>query len=84
MNKLFKHEDGFSLVEGVLILAVLTLFGFIGWRVYQSNKSVESDSTTSQQTIEKAEDLDKTVDELDAQDIDKQLDTSELDAALES
>ncbi len=84
MNKLHKNQNGFSIFESLLIVAVLALFGFIGWRVYQANKSVEStDTTTSQKPIEKAEDLDRTVDELNSQDIDKELDTSELDSALE-
>ena len=84
MNKLAK-QAGLGAVEIVLILAVLGLAGFIGWRVYEQNKPVESESSTQADDtpIDKAEDLDSEVDDLNSQDIDEQLDTSEIDAALE-
>ena len=82
MRKL-RHEGGFSPVEAILIVAVLGLFGFIGWRVYQANQTKEADPVVSSPAIEKAEDLDETVDELNSQDIDAELDTSEIDSALE-
>lgn len=81
MNK--SNQAGFSVLGVVLVLAVLGLFGFIGWRVYEANKPVDSSPESSNQAIEKAEDLDDTVDELNNQDIDAALDTSEIDSALE-
>lgn len=84
--KLNKNQAGFSAVEAILILAVLGLVGFIGWRIYDANQADNTETTTTQQStatpIEKAEDLDKTTTELNSEDIDAQLDTSEIDAAL--
>ena len=85
MNKIIR-QAGFSAVEVILVVAVLALAGFIGWRVYEQNKSVDSESSTqeaSDKPIEKAEDLDAEVEELNGQDIDEQPNTSEIDAAIE-
>jgi predicted negative regulator of RcsB-dependent stress response len=86
MNKLLK-QAGFGAVEAILLLAVVGVLGFIGWRVYDQNKNADTPATTTQNNtttpIESAEDLDSEVDELNSQNIDEQLDTSEIDAALE-
>jgi predicted negative regulator of RcsB-dependent stress response len=85
MNKQIK-QAGFSAVEFILVIAVLGLLGFIGWRVYDANKPVENDTTqteVSDEPIEKAEDLEAEADALNNQNIDEELDTSEIDAALE-
>jgi hypothetical protein len=84
MNKIIK-QAGFSVVEAVLILAVVGLLGFIGWRVYDQNKSSDSSpqTETSDTPIERAEDLDAEVDELNNQNIDEQMDTSEIDSTIE-
>jgi predicted negative regulator of RcsB-dependent stress response len=84
MNKQLK-QAGFGVVEVILILAVLGLVGFVGWRLYDQNKSKTTNTTTTQQesAIEKAEDLDQTVDTLNNQNIDEDLDTSEIDSTLE-
>ncbi len=86
--KSLRTQAGFGVVEVILVLAVLGLVGFVGWRLYDQNKSETTNGGTSQQAeeatpIENAEDLDSAAAELNSQDIDEQLDTSELDAALE-
>lgn len=81
------NQQGFSIVEAVLILVVIGILGFIGWRVYDANKAEDTTNTTTQTEstdtpIEEAEDLDAAAAELNNEDIDAQLDTSELDEAL--
>lgn len=85
--KLNKNHYGFGAVEVILILAVLGLVGFLGWRLYEANKAPEvetANSTTSDDVpaIEKAEDLDAAADTMHNQKIDEALDTSEMDEAL--
>jgi hypothetical protein len=85
MNNKLK-QAGFGVVEFILVVAVLSLAGFIGWRVYDQNKPVDSDTTQTESSdtpIERAEDLDAEVDALNDQDIDEELDTSEIDSTLE-
>lgn len=87
--KSIKSQAGMGVVEVILVLSVLGLAGFIGWRVYEANKSEPVSSSQNQTSednvpaIQRAEDLDTAVDTLNSQDIDGQLDTSEMDEALE-
>jgi hypothetical protein len=83
MNKTIK-QAGFGAVEVILFIAVLGLAGFVGYRVYDQNKTDKAAETAQTETpIEKAEDLDAEVTELNSQDIDEKLDTSEIDENLE-
>ena len=66
------------------MIVIVGILAFAGWRVYTATR--DDDASQNQQTsgaIESAEDLDATVDELNGQDIDEQLNTSELDAVIE-
>lgn len=40
-----KNQNGFSLVEGLLIILVIAVVGFIGWSVANSKKAVDSQKT---------------------------------------
>lgn len=82
MNKL--NTRGFSPVAVVLLIAVIALIGYAGWTVYnaQADKDAPAATTTQNEAIQNAEDLDAANDELNAQDIDAELDTSEIDDAL--
>ncbi len=77
-------QAGFGAVMVLLVLVALGLVGFIGWRVYEMNKPVDSESTTvtGNDAIDSAEDLDDAKDEVNSQDIDAELDTSDIDATL--
>ncbi len=38
MNKIYKHETGFSVFEGILIVLVVALIAVVGWLVYTRNQ----------------------------------------------
>ncbi len=54
-----KAQQGFSVVEGVLIFAILGLIGFVGWYVWSSkskaDKSLNSSQTFSQNSTTKTD-----------------------------
>jgi hypothetical protein len=83
MNKL--NQRGFSAVEAILILVIVGALGFIGWRVYdmQADKSNDSSQASdNDRPLDSVDDLDSEADELNSQDIDQELETSDLDASL--
>ncbi|MGH7158248.1 MAG: hypothetical protein ACREGD_04250 [Candidatus Saccharimonadales bacterium] len=85
MNSLKTNQRGFTAVEGVIIVVVLVLLGLVGWFVYdRMQKDKSSEMTTSEQVpqVEKAEDLKAVEDFLNDANVDKQLDTSEINSAL--
>ncbi len=46
-----RHNKGFGIVEGVLIIAAIALIGFVGWRAWVSfsnNKNTTAVNSTSQ------------------------------------
>jgi hypothetical protein len=50
MNDMKKNQNGFSVVEGVLILGVIALLGFMGWLIWQAkNKPTASHQTPTAQ-----------------------------------
>ena len=77
-------QGGFSAAMVILVLVALGVVGYIGWKVYDANKPVESDSSTTTESdeIQSSDDLEATSDELNSHDIDAELDTSEIDATL--
>lgn len=78
-------QAGFGVVEVLLILTVLSLVGFVGWRLYEANKKPEVETATSGNdttAIEKAEDLEAAKQQLNNEDVDSTLDTSEIDETL--
>lgn len=46
------NQKGFSAVEILIVIVVITLVGFVGWRVYDSNQDSEDASTSEQITEE--------------------------------
>lgn len=83
--------SGFSAVEIVLVLAVLVLVGFVGYRVYDSQQN-KNDGSTEQSTtaddvpaapeVNSTEDLNKAEETLDQSNIENSNDNSQLDEEL--
>lgn len=90
MNNTTKNsQSGFSLIEGILIIALVALVGFLGWIFYQNTQqpAPQTDTKTSQENssvpaVNNSSDLKAAEEHTQGTDIDKQLDTSEIDAAL--
>lgn len=84
-------QKGFSAVEGVIILVVVGLIGLVGWYVY-TTQSKQQDSQTSAPATSQSEDkvpevnssgdLQAAEEFVNETDVDKALDTSEIDSAL--
>ena len=88
MNKPTVKQSGFSVVEVIIVVAVLALIGFLGWRLMtgQSESTKTSSNDNTQQTeapaVKSKDDLKDAEEYLSNKDIDNTLDTSEIDAAL--
>jgi|GEM_PF-2555905 competence protein ComGC len=82
-SKLNKH--GFAFVELLLIVAIIALAGFFVVTIMNRDDTVNTDQTTTEQTpeVNNSEDLNEAEQFLDNTDIDSELDTSEIDQALE-
>lgn len=88
--KLNKSQKGFGLIEILLTVVVVSLVGFIIWTFYQKQadkqNGSESNSSQAQQEqvpeINNSQDLEKAEESLQSTEIDKQLDTSEIDESL--
>ena len=85
------NNRGFSAIEGIAILVIVAIIGFVGWKVYSSQDqgSTDAPQITEQQSdaeqapdVNSSEDLEQAEDYLNEQNIDEQLDTSEIDEAL--
>ncbi len=78
-------RKGFSAVEAVIIVVIIVIIGALGYVFYnrmQAQPASDTNSAPQTATEAKAETADVKSD-LEAVDIDKELDTSEIDAALE-
>lgn len=81
-------QFGFSLVEVLIVVALVGLVGVVGWKVYDNGESTNNTTPAASQSkdtvpaVNNASDLKASEDYLNSQDIDKQLDTSEIDSAL--
>jgi len=90
MRNLRTSQRGFALIEIILVVAILAVIGFVGWSFYNSLQNQQAnDTSTTEQTsatqppeVETSDDLKKASEFITKTDIDKQLDTSEIDSAL--
>lgn len=77
------RQDGFTLIEGLIIVAVVALLAFAGWRLYEARVDEQADVATEEYpAVESQEDLGEAENFLMDTDIDDELDTSELDKAI--
>lgn len=90
MNKLFSNQDGAGHVAAVLVVVLVAVVGFAGFRVYSNGKTTNKSATqtavpaaatrvTKTDVTKAGESLD---DELTQADV--QLDASQLDADLDA
>lgn len=47
MGKLQKNQQGFGLVEALLVLVIVILIGVVGWMVYKNHNKTTSNNTTA-------------------------------------
>lgn len=88
-----KDSKGFSLVEIILVIFLIVAVGGVGYYVWNENQTttksnVSGNSKSVAETdqapeVKSSSDLKEAEIYLDQTDIDKQLDTSEIDTALE-
>lgn len=85
------NQKGASAVEAFLLFVIVALIGLVGWYVYQAQpETAVNDSSSSSQTassdpvpqIQNEDDLKEAEEFLNSSDLDKELDSSEIDAAL--
>lgn len=83
--KIINNNSGFSLIPVLLLIAIVAITGFVGWRVYDTQKTSDNSSlstpTTSQaseQPINTKADIDKEQNTLDSSNIDSDLDTTTI------
>ncbi|CAN5663182.1 hypothetical protein BH23PAT1_BH23PAT1_2750 [soil metagenome] len=82
------NQEGFSAVAGLLVIVVLALIGFAGWRVLGNQEANNTEQTTSSEQqndapeVNDEQDLEEAENYLDDQDIDGELDTSDIDQSL--
>lgn len=89
------NQSGFSVVELVIVLAVVVVLGFVGYSVYKSQNNKTDDTTTTSQsatasdvpsapTINSTSDLDEAAIMLDQTDTSSSSDSAQLDSELQS
>ncbi|MBW3568885.1 prepilin-type N-terminal cleavage/methylation domain-containing protein [Candidatus Parcubacteria bacterium] len=87
-----KNQKGFGIVEILLSLVVLGVLGFVIWTFYQKQNDGNSSSSNNSNgqaqpenqapQINESKDLQKAENYLNNTDIDKKLDTTEIDNSL--
>lgn len=87
-----KNDKGFSVVEVLVVIAVIALLGLLGWTFLsrQSANNASNTDTSNNTAVEvtlpavnSKDDLQAAEDAVTAIDVDKAIDTSDIDASLE-
>lgn len=85
------NQNGFGVVEILLVTVIVGLIGFAGWRFYSTQDSAAPTADSTSQTtpagndvptVNDSEDLKNAEDFMNDANIDEELSTSELDEAL--
>mgnify|MGYP000023421748 CR=1 FL=1 len=83
-----RNQKGAGPIEIILILVAVGILAFVGWYVYKAGQGGSlNDGSGSNQSetvpqVNQSSDLKEAEDFVNSSDVDKQLDTSELDASL--
>ncbi len=87
-----RRNNGFSIVEGVVIVAIVAVIGALGWVFYNNFVAGDGSTSTSDSAVttdksmpavETSSDLQKAEEAINAINIDTSVDTSAIDAALQ-
>lgn len=86
-----RNQRGFGALEAVLVVLLIGLIGVIGWYVYRANHDTLTSEDFSDSAVKKSDipvvnstdDLESSEEFLNKQNLDEQLDTSEIDSTLE-
>lgn len=87
-----KNDKGFSVVEVLLVLAVIAIIGLLGWAFFnrQATNNTSDTNTGNSASVEATlpavnskDDLQAAEDAVNAIDVDKSIDASDIDASLE-
>ena len=86
------NNSGFSILPALLLVFVVAIAGLVGWRVYDTQKPVKTDTSistpatnsTSSQQINTKSDLENDQKTLDSSSIDSDLDTTTLSQDIEN
>lgn len=88
-----RNKNGFTIVEIVILIAVLAIIGALGYMAYNNliagNSTNSKDAASSNQTVapvvvKSSSDLEKVTKELDAMSLEDSDSTSQLDTAASS
>lgn len=85
---MMRNNRGFSLMEGLLVVALVALIGFAAWTWFQAQNEPEVGEMPAPQetvTVEDADDLEAAEEYLHEEaNPDSQLDTTEIESTLEA
>lgn len=88
MSKQNLAQRGFGIVEIIIAIVVVVIIGFVAWRFYEGTKTQPESTTGDTSQTEQAPevktnaDLQKAEEFVSDIDVDRRLDTGEIDTAL--
>lgn len=76
-----RNQRGFEVFSLIVVILVLAIIGFAGYKIYQRESA---DKSSALPQIQTKSDLNKASDTLDSTPIDESLDPNQLDSDIES
>ena len=88
--KTINNNSGFSIIPVLLLVVVVAIAGFVGWRVYDTQNTTKNNTNLStpatkqstEQPIKSKADLEKDQSALDSSNVDGDLDTTAISQDL--
>ncbi len=81
-------QHGFGIIETILVLVIVGLIAFVGWYVYNAQQEGTTNGTSqdaqseSVPEVNNSSDLEEAEEFIESKDVDKQLDTGEIEESL--